>query len=985
MSKRTVVDAESAKRDISAIFERFGQTRILAEANEATTRSELIDEIVRALGWTPGTYDREVPGASDEFLDYLFSIQDVPWLVVEAKKAGKTFSLDLTGRRQAGAQTVALSTLFNRAGATFRSCTEQAARYCQSRGVPFACVTNGYQWVFFRGLSRAARPWTTGKGLIFPSAQVILDSFSEFFSCLGRTPHAGHYLSQYIDRSAVGEVPDPIRPADLIDCPRARDTDADRIAALRMVEDYFLTEIFGDQRPMMLEHCYVSPEVEAQFDSTIRRLLRDAAQPREDCSELVEGGQREFLREISTRDTNEGFKDPVVVVGHLGSGKSTFLRRVIRELNADGISHGGFTALANLEGRGRGGQVDSGREDAYVAARILESLGNSTAQVLTNRADLSDRETVQGDPNSRETLASLCHKELERDRRVGEALWAADPVAWSRRQFEILTSLRDDPVVHLTRFIRHLRARFSRTDGSKYPVVIVLDNLDQATDEYQRCVYGLAQRLAVETQAIVVVSIRDDTYAEGRSPHGFLSSSPLQFVFHVKAPPFDHVLRKRVQYMKWGLETSSIPRNVRNQSNECEWLRKVVEDGMLEGRAQGAEILSDLSAQDTRGALGLTRGVVTGASLVETRVDGSPEFVFESLLALGRWDDAERAKLVNLFDVPPVAPVMHALRSRLLGYFDYALTARRTLPMREVTEHAVALFAGWGYPVRLVEDRLRDLIDAGLLAARDPKPSEPKAEHRLPVRLRITASGHVHLRRLLELPVYRTVMGCLTRWYQNDLAREYVARVTKIGGDLGVTIGDIAVSTAPELFDAYLRKAVCDEDRYLSNEISGEEWAREVLARSAGLTANRRQASDEAGTSTMVPPTQSVSRPQGRARSAHVDDPELFAPEEFARQEVLRRLPGTVVIEGTLWIPRILWALEWAKRHGQGPRSASDLARILHEEGEIGVPATNVARALRDTGIRTFLLPLMNSVGKRYSITEAGTALLLPLLKEEFE
>lgn len=58
-------------------------------------------------------------------------------------------------------------------------------------------------------------------------------------------------------------------------------------------------------------------------------------------------------------------------------------------------------------------------------------------------------------------------------------------------------------------------------------------------------------------------------------------------------------------------------------------------------------------------------------------------------------------------------------------------------------------------------------------------------------------------------------------------------------------------------------------------------------------------------------------------------------------------LPPELTHSGTVWIPRILWALEWALRRRLGPQSASDIARLLHEHAFLAVANTNIARAFR--------------------------------------
>jgi hypothetical protein len=91
-------------------------------------------------------------------------------------------------------------------------------------------------------------------------------------------------------------------------------------------------------------------------------------------------------------------------------------------------------------------------------------------------------------------------------------------------------------------------------------------------------------------------------------------------------------------------------------------------------------------------------------------------------------------------------------------------------------------------------------------------------------------------------------------------------------------------------------------------------------------------------------------------------------------------LEGDPRIHGSVWIARILWALEWARRHDPTPKSAADIARILSANG-VRVPPTNTARAFRvprDDPRRTALCD--EPAPQRYTISGSGRRALFELL-----
>jgi hypothetical protein len=119
------------------------------------------------------------------------------------------------------------------------------------------------------------------------------------------------------------------------------------------------------------------------------------------------------------------------------------------------------------------------------------------------------------------------------------------------------------------------------------------------------------------------------------------------------------------------------------------------------------------------------------------------------------------------------------------------------------------------------------------------------------------------------------------------------------------------------------------------------------------------------------------------------DDVERPAPLEAVDVPVAVDVPSDFLlpplrddprIHGSVWIARILWALEWARRHDPAPKSAADIARIL-SANEVRVPPTNTARAFRvprDDPRRTGLCDEPGD--QRYTISASGRRALFELL-----
>jgi hypothetical protein len=84
----------------------------------------------------------------------------------------------------------------------------------------------------------------------------------------------------------------------------------------------------------------------------------------------------------------------------------------------------------------------------------------------------------------------------------------------------------------------------------------------------------------------------------------------------------------------------------------------------------------------------------------------------------------------------------------------------------------------------------------------------------------------------------------------------------------------------------------------------------------------------------------------------------------------------------TVWVPRILWALEWIRVHEPAGSSANAarIAEVFSKHGGSRIEGTNVARAFREDGPRMLAASFVVEVEDQlYCIGEAGTVALRTL------
>lgn len=928
----------------------------MRDANEAKTRIAFVDKILRACGWPEENFGVEEPTGAGDYVDYLLAdAQQQQWMVVEAKRVSRTFALTKMSTPYRS-----LATL-SRQSSDLKEVLDQAARYCNDRGVPYACVTNGFQWLFFRGLSAPGRPWLKGSALVFDSLDDIDTRLSEFTRCLHREHAFTPALPELLERGTGARLLPERRASEQL--PPLQRPHQQPSAAIRATAEFFFADIFDEERIGMLDECYVIPGHSSDFDVTLQRLLKDTTDDLSDMlDETRDGSPKHFIDNLTADARLLNVRHPIAVVGNVGAGKTTFLRKVRVDLIR---TKSVITAYVNLEGHSTGGALTQDNESRHLAREIMADLTARTEILIKGRDDISDAELVQAKPNSRETLRTLFRERIDAEKQLSQRLWTANPQAWEERKLAIYDEERRDEVRYLHAFIKHLKARIPPADHAegvrkRIPVVIFIDNLDQGTDEYQRFVYGFCAELTRQTGAIAVLCLREDTYRAGRRAGGFLTSSQLHYVFHVASPPLDCVLRLRLDFGNKRLQ-GVLPEILANERAQVKTTLGIVDIVFGTPTSEATALVASFAGQDIRESLRLVRAVIQGGAEYGVPPRPSGECLFECLAArFGMRLGSGRPGVFNLFDVPPWWHPLHGLPARLIAYFVRAYEHVSKVAL-ERTDRVVTDFSAWGYPTTIIRDVLLSLLRSGML--RSPELTQVQAESAevLPQRLVVTASGHAHVSRVLPLSWYRALAAMQMRWYDEESLKTFVKQCKDAGGKRGVTLGDVVASGAVSTLDAYLATSLTKEDSQLATAFSSHEWVRAVRSRAYLFEHS------------ILPPSSDDQIVGEAAAPTRHSDAQLPMFEEATPSKQSIRMPSLSPDHeymGSVWIPRILWALIHAERSRRGPLSAADIDRTLSEFAGLNVHGPNVARAFRD--MKGHANQLWLCQGRRYTLTDAG-------------
>jgi hypothetical protein len=293
--------------------------------SEADVRMKLIDPIfVRVLGWPVSSVFLE-SSAGPGFIDYRCEIDGLNRLVIEAKRTGRDLGIspERTGRA------------FKLNGPVFDSPhakegIDQAIKYCGYKNAELACVTNGYQWIVFRGNRRGdGRDTMEGYAFVFGSLDGVKKSFKRFYDLLAYESVRGYvYRGEF--HQAEGQ---PVRTSNFTSPVRRPDSrrllPGDKLYAdIDRVMLSFFRDLSGDDDPELRRRCFVVSKESTQAEEGLTRIseeLRDRVKALR--TDNAEGLTRTIQRVQETQR-----REFVLLVGTKGAGKSTFIDRFFEDI-----------------------------------------------------------------------------------------------------------------------------------------------------------------------------------------------------------------------------------------------------------------------------------------------------------------------------------------------------------------------------------------------------------------------------------------------------------------------------------------------------------------------------------------------------------------------------------------------------------------------------------------------------------------------------
>jgi hypothetical protein len=627
--------------------------RDLALANEAQTRFDVIDRIIRnVLGWQYGSIAVEPYAPTHEkaaYIDYLLRSGDFS-IVVEAKKIGASFPTPTTKTKLKLSGTV-LGT------GEIASAIKQARAYAEEKEAQVAVVTNGLCWCFFSvaGLTEEAYA-----SLLFPFAK---DGHAEqLLELLGSDNVSNGSLTRITNE--LPQVEERLLTAFRVADDRVdRNNIADQISPA-LNRALYAEALLNDAEA--LRRCFVTTEARTKFDGMLGMHLADPKPALVTPAKRISRNKSSDHLENIISKAAPSYAPPVtLIIGPVGAGKSTYLKH-FELISGSSLlaSKDANWIYVDMEGVGKAGDPR-----AFMYGKLKEYLdsgmpsGPATYDKHVGPAYAEEIRALKSGP-----LALIANDDAEVRKLISQRIL---------EDYKATEPYVDKVVSHIAK---------------ENLAVIVLDNIDLYEDDtLETAVFAEGLALSKRVHCHVIVSVRDTTYIRHKNDSAF-NAYELRKLW-LDPPPLKAVISARLSYSKKILERKSatidLPNNKHLQVPDLSIFFDVVQQSILRGQA--GDYIDAIADLDTRKGLDLVKNFLTSGHIEADRAlsqyllgDTQYYFPFHEIFKgsmLGQWMHfrEERAEGVNIFDSRLGSRRLRMLRAFLLQFLVHRAKDERLM------------------------------------------------------------------------------------------------------------------------------------------------------------------------------------------------------------------------------------------------------------------------------------------------------------------
>ena len=488
--------------------------------NEADTRHQIIDRILHeVLAWPRNQVACE-PYIDSGYADYLLRRSNGdPLLLIEAKRDGDYFTLPTDFSQKEQPRCIPIRILLT--SMSLRKAMEQVVPYCISEGCEFAAVTNGHIWIFFKVFERG-KSWKNLSAYVIPTLDNFCNSFIEIVNNFGYRSIVERASLSILLSSTQAPKREMYFPKDKITAYNERVTQNRFAPRLRpLVERYF--GVIRDDDLDFMSSCYVNRREYDMTHKGVYALIRDNLSPffrKQDIKDFEDTESGGLFGQAIIRNIQRSRKNQVVVLyGGKGSGKSTFLRRLLLHRSPRYLEKRAVTVIVDL--------LDTPENAESIISKIWE-------QTI---ADL-DKDLLR---SNRSTLLRIFRDRFEMAERQILVGLSRDSEIYNIKLNDLLKTWLEDRQYCAQRIALYWKRQHKG-------IIIVIDNTDQFSSENQDLCFSVARELSAILNCLVIISMREERYY-GSKIHGILDAYAITG-FHISSPFPELVFRRRIQYVQ---------------------------------------------------------------------------------------------------------------------------------------------------------------------------------------------------------------------------------------------------------------------------------------------------------------------------------------------------------------------------------------------------------------------------------------------------
>ena len=472
----------------------------------------------------------------------------------------------------------------------------------------------------------------------------------------------------------------------------------------------------------------------------------------ENCATTINSESGVELEQIVTAVRDTSRHAFVLLVGSKGAGKSTFIERFFRTVLSDDIRS--QCSICRIEIAKHGG-------DESAVTKWLENSLVAGLERAIYGDDGPDYDELQGtyfDIYSRWMRGEYKH------------LYMSDKTRFKIKFGEELMRQRaDDPSGYACRLIT--RASTSR---KRVPVVI-FDNADHFSIEFQERVFQYARSVYEQTNSLIIVPITDKT-SWNIPRQGAMQSFENEVLF-LPTPDPNKVIQKRIDYLtamakggNAGSKTFTFSASMSIELADVEAFC-VSLNQIFANTGPISRWIGRLGNQDIRQVLALTRSVVSSphlkmVDLVKAQITRDPlairaERVKRAVIRGDYFDfHALTSEFVhNVYSPPVEGGETPLVVSRILLFLrDAWVKADQPHQKYVKVTQVVDYMQGMNYPAASVTRYLAWMLDAGLALSFDPSQTDIEKV----TKIQASPSGLQHLTMAIGDLVYQESMAIIT-------------------------------------------------------------------------------------------------------------------------------------------------------------------------------------------------------------------------------